>query len=267
MKRIVVFIILSCLCTWQAIAADYRYERNIAYRQTNDAYADSMCRLDIAYPANAKEAPVVVWFHGGGLTGGKREIPEALLKEGLIVVGVEYRLSPKVTIPEIIDDATQAVSWTFDHIAQYGGSTQKIYLSGHSAGGYLIDLVGLNKSLLKKYGKDADQIAGLIPFSGQVITHFEARRRMGMPPLQPLIDSIAPLYYVRKDCPPILIISADREKELYGRYEEQAFFHRLFKLLGHPDATLYELDGYDHGNMPIASFPLLLQFIREHEKK
>lgn len=267
MKRIVVFIILSCLCTWQAIAADYRYERNIAYRQANDAYADSMCRLDIAYPANAKEAPVVVWFHGGGLTGGKREIPEALLKEGLIVVGVEYRLSPKATIPEIIDDATQAVSWTFDHIAQYGGSTQKIYLSGHSAGGYLIDLVGLNKSLLKKYGKDADQIAGLIPFSGQVITHFEARRRMGMQPLQPLIDSIAPLYYVRKDCPPILIISADREKELYGRYEEQAFFLRLFKLLGHPDATLYELDGYDHGNMPIASFPLLLQFIREHEKK
>ena len=100
----------------------------------------------------AKDAPVVVWFHGGGLTGGKREIPEALLKEGLIVVGVEYRLSPKVTIPEIIDDATLAVSWTFDHISQYGGSTQKIYLSGHSAGGYLIDLVGLNKSLLKKYG-------------------------------------------------------------------------------------------------------------------
>ena len=62
MKRIVVFIILSCLCAWQAIAADYRYERNIAYRQTNDAYADSMCRLDIA-----KDAPVVVWFHGGGL--------------------------------------------------------------------------------------------------------------------------------------------------------------------------------------------------------
>lgn len=125
----------------------------------------------------------------------------------------------------------------------------------------------MNKSLLKKYGKDADQIAGLIPFSGQVITHFEARRRMGMPPLQPLIDSIAPLYYVRKDCPPILIISADREKELYGRYEEQAFFHRLFKLLGHPDVTLYELDGYDHGNMAAPSFPLLLQFIREHEKK
>ena len=66
---------------------------------------------------------------------------------------------------------------------------------------------------------------------------------------------------------PILIISADREKELYGRYEEQAFFHRLFKLLGHPDVTLYELDGYDHGNMAAPSFPLLLQFIREHEKK
>lgn len=269
MQKMMLWALLWSFYVGVAFAADYRFERNIPYRDVSlasDAYADSMCRLDVAFPEGAENAPVVVWFHGGGLTGGRREIPQALLQEGLVVVGVEYRLSPNVEIMDIVDDAAAAVAWTFDHIGQYGGSPDKIYLAGHSAGGYLIDMVGLDKSRLARYGKDADRLAGLAPFSGQVVTHFETRRRMGMPPLQPLIDETAPLYHVRKDCPPILILSGDREKELYGRYEELAYFFRLFKLLGHSDATLYELDGYDHGNMPVASFPLLLQFIREHEK-
>ena len=65
----------------------------------------------------------------------------------------------------------------------------------------------------------------------------------------------------------VLILSGDREKELYGRYEESAYFYRLFKLLGHPDVTLYELGGFDHGSMCAAAFPLAVRFIRDHEKK
>ena len=268
MKQILALLLLFCLCPVGVWADDYRFERNVPYRSvpSGDAYADSLCRLDIAYPVGATDAPVVVWFHGGGLTGGSREVPPQLLADGLVVVGVEYRLSPRAAISEILDDAAAAVSWTMENIARYGGSADKIYLSGHSAGGYLADMVGLDKSLLGKYGKDADRIAGLIPCSGQVITHFETRRQMGMSPLQPLIDRTAPLFHVRKDCPPILILSGDRELELYGRYEETAYFYRLLKLVEHPDVTLYELDGYDHGNMPQASFPLILQFVRKHEK-
>ena len=67
-------------------------------------------------------------------------------------------------------------------------------------------------------------------FSGQVITHFETRRAQGIQPLQPTIDSTAPLFHVRRDCPPMLILSGDREKELYGRYEETAL------LLAHDEA-------------------------------
>lgn len=268
MKRLVLLALFCAASSFSSWGTDYKYEKNIHYRvvPSENAYKDSMCVLDIAYPENANNAPSVVWFHGGGLISGKRELPKELEKEGLIVIGVEYRLSPKATTDEMLDDAAAAVAWAIDNVGKYGGSKEKIYLSGHSAGGYLIDMVGLDKSLLAKYEKDPDTIAGLIPFSGQVITHYETRHQMGIPPLQPTIDKYAPLYHVRKDCPPILIISGDREKELYGRYEEAAYFYRLFKLVGHPDATLYELDGYDHGNMPIASYPLLLEFIRNHEK-
>lgn len=80
MKRILVWIVLFCLCPPGIWADDYRYDRNVPYRSvpSDDVYADSLCRLDIAYPADAADAPVVVWFHGGGLTGGNRESPSAV---------------------------------------------------------------------------------------------------------------------------------------------------------------------------------------------
>ena len=262
---------LTFLLAWfavMAIVANYSYDRNVPYRgNTGDEYASKMCRLDIAYQPDVQNAPVVVWFHGGGLTGGSREIPSGLLTDGMVVVGVEYRLSPHVKTMEIVDDAAAAVAWVFDNIGKYGGDTSSIYIAGHSAGGYLVDMVGLDKKLLARYGKDADKLAGIIPFSGQVITHFETRNQRGLKPLQPTIDETAPLYHVRNDCAPILILSGDREKELYGRYEESAYFYRLFKLLGHPDVTLYELGGFDHGSMCAAAFPLAVRFIRDHEKK
>ena len=45
----------------------------------------------------------------------------------------------------------------------------------------------------------ANQIAGLIPFSGHAITHFTVRQEMGIPGEQPIIDNMAPLYHVRAD--------------------------------------------------------------------
>ncbi|MBO5780452.1 MAG: alpha/beta hydrolase [Muribaculaceae bacterium] len=260
MKAILRILLLILPLTLQA--ADYAFVRNIAYRpNSTDSYADEMCRLDVAYIPGATDCDVVVWYHGGGLTGGQRDIPSQLLTDSLIVVGVEYRLSPKVTIDEIIDDAAASTAWVVRNIKLYGGNPDRVFLSGHSAGGYLIDMIGLDKSRLEAYGIDANSIAGIAPFSGQCITHYEARARQGIPPLQPTIDRLAPLYHVRADAPPMLILSGDREHEMYGRYEEQAYFWRMLRLTGHPDVTLIELPGTDHGSMVSPGFPHLLHFI------
>lgn len=58
----------------------YGMEENILYR-TGDGLTDYMrerCRLDVYYPTDLKDFPTVVWFHGGGLTGGNRFVPEGL---------------------------------------------------------------------------------------------------------------------------------------------------------------------------------------------
>ncbi|MDX1545226.1 MAG: alpha/beta hydrolase, partial [Christiangramia sp.] len=80
------------------------------------------------------------------------------------------------------------------------------------------------------------------------------------------IDEWAPLYYVRKDTPPILLITGDREKEMLGRYEENAYFYRMMKVAGQDDIELYEMDGYGH-LMSYPGFPLLLDFVKERTKK
>lgn len=187
-------------------------------------------------------------YHGGGLTGGRREIPEALKDKGLAVVGVEYRLSPTVKVADCVDDAAAAAAWVVKHIASYGGDPGRVFVAGHSAGGYLTLMIGLDKRWLEPYGIDPDTaFVALIPYSGQVVTHFERRRELGLPDTQPLVDDMAPLSYVRPDCRPMLILSGDREREMLGRYEENAYFWRMMRVAGHPDVRICEFDGFDHG--------------------
>jgi acetyl esterase/lipase len=64
-------------------------------------------------------------MHGGGLTGGNREIPEILKKRGFILAGIGYRKNPRVSCPVYIEDAAAAVVWVFSNITQYGGDPSK----------------------------------------------------------------------------------------------------------------------------------------------
>lgn len=263
-----VFLLLSILISGTITARELTYKtiNDIPYSDLDDTYAQERCKLDIYFPEDTTDCPTVVWFHGGGLTGGNKSIPAPLQNNGLIVIAVNYRLMHQVTIAECIDDAAAAVAWTFREIEKYGGNNKKIYVSGHSAGGYLTNMVGLDKKWLAKYDVDADDIAALIPFSGHAITHFSHRQTLGIKGTQPTIDEYAPIYFVRPDAPPLIIISGDREMELFGRYEECAYFWRMMKLSGHKETYLYEIGGHDHGAMGVPGFHILKNYIKEINK-
>lgn len=215
MKRLVALIFLLAVCGAGAAARPgaYRTVKNIAYRDAGgDRNIDTMCRLDLYYPADKEGFSTVIWYHGG--------------------------------------------------------DPRRIFVAGHSAGGYLTSMIGLDKRWLEPYGIDPDTtFAALIPYSGQVVTHFARRREMGIPDTQVVVDDMAPLNYVRPDCRPILILSGDREREMLGRYEENAYFWRMMRVAGHPDVRIYEFDGFDHGNMPQAGHFAAVRYIREMERK
>ena len=267
---IAIVFILNCQAYAQDITpkASYETTTNILYRESAQLtdYMKERCRLDVYHPKHIKHFPTVVWFHGGGLKAGNRKVPEELREKGIAVVAVNYRLHPKVKSPAYIEDAAAAVAWTFRNIEKYGGSSKRIYVSGHSAGGYLTSMVGLDKRWLATHKIDPNAIAGLIPYSGHTITHFTVRKERGIDGKQPILDDMAPLFHVRKDAPPLLLITGDRELELLGRYEENAYLWRMMQVVEHPDTKIMELDGYNHGQMAKPAHPLLLRFIKRIEK-
>lgn len=265
--RTIILLFISTLQIWAA-QSEYKIKEGIPYRENTqalDEYQQERCLLDIHYPSS-KGFATIIWFHGGGLTSGEKSFPKALQNKGHAIVAVNYRLSPKVKVTECLDDAAAAVAWVMKNIRGFGGDRKRIFISGHSAGGYLTSMIGLDSSWLKRHQEDANDIAGLIPYSGHAITHFTVRKERGIAATRPIVDELAPLFHVRKDAPPILLITGDREKELLGRYEENAYLFRMLKVSGHQDVTLFEIDGYGHG-MTDPAHPLLLKFVKRIRSK
>jgi acetyl esterase/lipase len=262
MKKLIFIHFILCFCALGIFAQDYELKKDISYvdGSESDAYRQERCKLDVYYPKDKKDFKTVVWFHGGGLEGGNKHIPNELKDKGIAVVAVNYRLSPRAKNPAYIDDAAAAVAWVFGNIASFGGSPEQVYVSGHSAGGYLTLMVGLDKSYLGKYGVDADKIKGLIPISGQTNTHYAIRKERGLPFEIPVIDQYAPLNRVRKNLPPVLLITGDRKLEMTARYEENVHLEAMIRFFGN-DVRLYELPGFDHGTVLAPGCILLLNFL------
>lgn len=100
--------------------------------------------LDVCVPEGAGEQkrPVVIVVHGGGWGSGDRKtmiapVLETLTGAGYMFVSIDYRLSPAFRWPACREDTEDAVAWTKEHIADYGGDPDRIGLLGYSAGGQL----------------------------------------------------------------------------------------------------------------------------------
>lgn len=262
--------VLIAVFTFEASAQNsYKTEQDISYISPSetDAYRKERCKLDVYYPEGKTDYATVVWFHGGGLENGNKHIPKELMEQGIAVVTVNYRLSPKATNPAYIEDAAEAVAWTLQHIGKYGGSKERIIVSGHSAGGYLALMLALDKSYLAKHGVDADQMMAWFPLSGQTVTHYTIRKERNMPDGIPFIDAFAPIQHARKGTPLLYLVTGDRNLELAARYEENAHLAAILKRMGNTNFYLYELQGFDHGTMCGPGCQLIVDYLNRQGRK
>jgi acetyl esterase/lipase len=236
---------------------------NISYSAVlDDSYRSEKCKLDVSMPVGSTNLPVLIFFHGGGLTSGNRHFPK-VNRDDMVVVTAGYRLSPQATYPAFIEDAAAAVAWTFQHAQEYGGDPKKIFVSGHSAGGYLTAMVGMDPRWLKPHGLSPNDLAGLIPISAQVTTHFNVKKMLKMEGEQyrPLITPEAPLYYCSSNLPPICIITGDRKIEWPCRVEENELLAASLRALKHPCIEFHELPGKDHGTVASGIQDIIRKFI------
>lgn len=271
MKRTIAFLVFIHIYVLSfSQQEEYVVETDIPYYAKSvsekNPYIGERCKLDIYYPKNSTDYPTVVWFHGGGLEGGEKHIPEGLKNKGIAVVAVNYRLSPRAQNPAYIEDAARATAWVFENIRKFKGSPSKIFISGHSAGGYLTLMVGLDKKYLATYNIDADTIKGLVPISGQTNTHYTIRKERDIPMDTPLIDEFAPLNQIRPVIPPILLITGDRRLEMTARYEENLHLEAVLKAKSKKNnVELLELQGFNHGTVLSPAIELLVDFVNKHK--
>lgn len=271
MKRLLLLLLpMLALCGVSAAQdTGYHVERNISYTSdvgADDSYRESKCKLDIYYPLDLEGFSTIVWFHGGGLEGGGKFFPQPLLDQGFAVVAVDYRLSPKVQNPTYTQDAAEATAWVFSNIEKYGGDVNKIFISGHSAGGYLALMLTLDKRYLATYNVDANRIAAAFPISGQTLTHYTIRKERGINIALPLIDEYAPASSARADASPLYLITGDRSLELAARYEENALLDAVLREMGQ-QVYLYELDGFDHNSVVPAACTLIRTKVKQFNFK
>lgn len=247
----------------------YKTQTDVFYYEgaaaaTAGDYQRQQCRLDVYTPDNRPGFSTVIWFHGGGLTSGHREFPR-LKDKGIALVAVGYRLSPQAAFPSFLEDAAAATAWTLRHIAKRGGDPRKVFIAGHSAGGYLAAMIAMDPRWLAPYSFSNRQLAGVIPVSAQVTTHFTVKKLRGDtgPELRPLIDDYAPLYHAAADLPPICLILGDRRIEYKSRVEENELLSISLKNLGHPSVEFHEMGGLDHGTIPAGAWLLMPAFIKK----
>src|SRR6202166_1741961 len=119
-------------------------EANIPY----DQYKETV--LDILQPkASSKEKrPGVILIHGGGWVNGTKEqrVESAALKyvaHGFVVANVEYRLAKAATAPAAVTDVLKAAQWFHKNAAKYQVDTNRIVVTGDSAGGHLALMVAM----------------------------------------------------------------------------------------------------------------------------
>jgi acetyl esterase/lipase len=144
--------------------------------------------LDVYSPPGAKNLPVVFWIHGGGwVVGDKSDVqvkPQAFMDKGFVFVSTNYRLLPHVEMGTIIRDVAKAMHWVHDHIAEYGGDPDRLFVMGHSAGAQLAAIVCTDGRYLKDEGLSLAIVKGCVPVDGDtfdvpaIIETAETRRRV-----------------------------------------------------------------------------------------
>lgn len=187
--------------------------------------ADPAHRCDVYGAPHTTDAPIVVFFHGGGWTSGCKEyaafMAPHIMAAGCVLVTPNYRLAPEHPLPAAFDDGVTLLKAITVSRPPWAGNAQHVILAGHSAGGHLAALLALRPNLLKQAGVDPGCIRGCMPVSGIFNLHHPCPEPGSLEEraydlvLENNIDDahMSPLFWVRGNTVPFALT--------YGEYDSE----------------------------------------------
>lgn len=215
--------------------------RDIAYGPHRDEVCD-------VFPAARPGAPLMLYLHGGYwrmLTKDENSfVATALAPAGATVMVNTYSLCPDVHLDIIVHQCRAFIAWAWKNAGFYNADPNRIYISGHSAGGHLVGMM-LSTDWARDYGLPADVIKGAVAISGLFDLKPLARAFTGewlqIAPNAVARNSPAKLAPKSK-CPVIMAVGAD---ESPGFLSQTEIYTKHLKASGVP-VTEVPLPGHDH---------------------
>lgn len=268
LKLLLPLLALSCLScsTFLFLQAQPFTETidNISYHSDS---SQSAHLLDLYLPKNKNDFPVIVFVHGGDwkdqdknyfhwAVGLYNNVGYAMAQRGIGTAVINYRLSPEVNIEGQLQDIITATKWVKDNIGQYRGSPHKLFLSGHSAGGHLVALLGMDNHYLFEAGFNKEDIKGFMPLSAiydvfdmslrskpeynQEVTH----KVFGSS--QSAMEKYSPIKYLSKELPPFFIVVG--EKDFVSVAKQTETIVPKMKNLG-VDLSFFSIANHSHSDI------------------
>ena len=218
----------------------------------------NICSLGMYLPDAGAAYPVFIYFHGGGLEEGSKDIPpefKSFASKGIALASADYRLYPNAKFPEYIEDAAKAINF----VKKYGLDNNlfsKIYVGGSSAGAYLAMMNYFDSRYLGQYGIAPDDIAGWVFDAGQPTVHFNVLRERSLDTRLVRVDEAAPIYFIDHDVDSanqskLLFIVA--ENDIENRLEQTKLTLKTMEQFGYDMSKVYFkfMSGCSHCSYPI----------------
>jgi len=222
-------------------------------------------QLDVYQPTAAAPTgrPMVVFFYGGSWRRGERAqyrfLGEALASRGIVTVVADYRLYPDVRYPDFLADSAAAVAWSLAHAAEFGADPKRVFVMGHSAGGYNAAMVAIDGRWLRPTGHAPAELAGWIGLAGPydfLPPQEEEVRPVFLDPNYP--TDAMPVQYVTAAAPPAFLAVAPKDGYVDPQINTMALRQRL-QAAGVP-VELQTYDGTNHMTL-VGAFATPLRFL------
>jgi len=194
-------------------------------------------RLDV-FPAARSGAPLYVFIHGGyWYSLDKRDfsyVARGMVPNGVTTVVNNYALAPNVDMDEIVRQNRAALAWLWRSADELGADRDRIYVTGHSAGGHLAAM--LLATNWRRFGDDlpSDLVKGACAISGlfelEPIRLAYLNQSLKLTPEMAARNSPALLDYPRP-APLFLVVGEDESTEYHRQSEHMA---AKWRDLGYP---------------------------------